>query len=93
MLEKKVSDLTASEFINAVAESVAERLKPDNYLCAKEVIERFHISRPTYHKWVKKGLLKPSHIGGRTLYLESELRQIPTDQKGKHFKAEEGSRV
>ena len=43
------------------------------YLTRAQVCDRLHISLPTVHAWMKKGILKPYHIGGRTLFRESEV--------------------
>jgi excisionase family DNA binding protein len=43
------------------------------YITRKQVCTILHISIPTVHAWVKKGKLQSYHIGGRTLFKESEV--------------------
>lgn len=47
--------------------------QPDEYVTRARVCELLHISLPTVHAWMKQGKLKAYHIGGRTLFRESEI--------------------
>lgn len=43
------------------------------YITRKAVCEMLHITFPTLHAWIKSGKLKAYHVGGRTLFKESEV--------------------
>lgn len=47
--------------------------KKDGYITRKDVCKLLHITLVTVHAWMKNGKLKPYHVGGRTLFLESEV--------------------
>ncbi len=42
--------------------------KRKNPYTAKEVLEMFNISRPTLHRWGKKGILEKIDVGGRIYF-------------------------
>ncbi len=42
----------------------------------KEATEILKISRATLYRHIKNGLLKPIKLGGKTLFLESELNNF-----------------
>lgn len=44
-----------------------------DYITRAQVCEKLHITLPTVHSWMKLGKLQPYHIGGRTLFKESEV--------------------
>lgn len=47
--------------------------KSDGYITRAQVCKALHITLPTVHAWMKEGKLKAYHIGGRTLFKESEV--------------------
>jgi excisionase family DNA binding protein len=46
---------------------------PTGYITRAQVCDRLHITLPTVHSWMKQGKLRAYHIGGRTLFKESEV--------------------
>lgn len=63
---------------NAVAKVLAthnppSELQPAGYITRAQVCKALHITLPTVHAWMKEGKLKAYHIGGRTLFKESEV--------------------
>jgi excisionase family DNA binding protein len=64
----------------------------DRYITRVQACERLHISTPTVHAWVKRGILKSYHVGGRTLFRESEVMtaatqvsfDFPTKKRGRY---------
>lgn len=47
-----------------------------NYYSRKECCEILSISLPTFHRWVKDGIIKPSKIGGKIYISATELDRI-----------------
>lgn len=45
------------------------------YITRAGVCARLHISLPTLHAWIKRGEIKAYHVGGRTLFKESEISE------------------
>jgi excisionase family DNA binding protein len=54
---------------------VAKETQPSGYITRKQVCGILHISMPTVHAWMKQGKLQSYHIGGRTLFKESEVME------------------
>lgn len=49
--------------------------EPDGYITRAEVCKLLHITLPTVHAWMKQGKLKAYHVGGQTLFKESEVME------------------
>ncbi len=58
--------------ISQISQPQTKTVKP-GFITRNDVCERLHITLPTVHSWIKKGVLKPYHIGGRTLFREDEV--------------------
>ena len=46
---------------------------PSGYITRQRVCDLLTISFPTLHRWMREGRVRPYHIGGRTLFKESEV--------------------
>jgi predicted DNA-binding transcriptional regulator AlpA len=60
---------------------------PSRMLTAKEVQERFAIVHSTYYRWIARGWLVPSLIGGKHYYEASEIDKL---QKGRKYRERGG---
>lgn len=49
--------------------------QPDGYITRNDVCNKLHITLPTVHAWMKSGKLQAYHMGGRTLFRESEVME------------------
>ena len=58
-----------------VDELVASNEAAPNYLSRDDVAKRLNVSKITLHRWHKRGILRSRKIGGRVLYLISEVEQ------------------
>lgn len=65
----------------AVAGAIQQALpkEPKKYT-RQEVCDIYHITLPTLHSYVKKGLLKPNKISGRVLF---EIEEVENALKSK----------
>lgn len=101
-MEQFLIHYTVSDFQNDIRKIVAEAIretKPESkepirpeYLTRREVKERLHVSYPTLNRFDKEGILTAHKIGGRVLYLWSDVEKaINPDQpikyrRGNHAK-------
>ena len=72
-------DISLEDLRNLIAEEMrlALALKPvPRNMTRDEVCRAGHITLPTLHNWVKKGLLHPSKVGGRVLFAEDEVMAV-----------------
>ena len=101
-MEQFLIHYTVSEFQNDIRKIVAEAIKETNsdskvpirpeYLTRREVKERLHVSYPTLNRFDKEGILTAHKIGGRVLYLWSEVEMaINQDQNLKYRRRKVGS--
>lgn len=63
---------------NAVTRAIKRELskqpqQPSSYITRNDVCKLLHITLVTVHSWMKQGKLKAYHVGGRTLFKESEV--------------------
>ncbi len=74
VLIEKVSDEISEKIIAKIAEikPVSEEKKRTK-LTRREVADMLHISLPTLHSYINKGLLTPYHIGRRVLFDPTEV--------------------
>lgn len=49
----------------------------------EEVCERWNITKSTLHSWIKRGTVRPTHIGGRVLFPISEITRAEAEGVGK----------
>ena len=58
------------------------------FLTRNETASLLKVSLPTLHSWTTQDLLVSYHIGGRVLYLRSEVMDalFLSNSKGKHYK-------
>jgi len=83
MVQKvNVDNVSAEDLIRLISEAFEERIKnldlktkiPSEYLTREETCKLLRISKPTLHELTyKRGLLKGYRIGGRVLYMRSEV--------------------
>jgi excisionase family DNA binding protein len=74
-------EVTTDELKALIQEAVREEFKLSDhqykskirYLTRQQAADKLHISLPTLSKWTQDGRLRSLRIGGRILYLESEL--------------------
>lgn len=64
------------EASNAAREAAEASTAPVRYLTADEVCKRLSVKRPTLWRWEKRDYLTPRRVGGRVLYLESDVERI-----------------
>jgi hypothetical protein len=89
---------TKEEFQNDLKKIVADAIretKPESkepirpeYLTRQQVKEKLHVSFPTLNRFDKEGILTAHKIGGRVLYLWSDVETaINPDQPVKYRRA------
>lgn len=74
-----LENVTLEDLRGLIAEEMRQALahKPTpRSLTRDEVCRVGHITLPTLHNWVKKGLLHPSKVGGRVLFSEDEVTAV-----------------
>ncbi|PWG06570.1 helix-turn-helix domain-containing protein [Polaribacter aquimarinus] len=54
---------------------------PNQYLTRQEVSNLLSVDLSTVHNWSKRKILKPKQIGGRVLYLRSEVEDAIIELK------------
>ena len=74
---------TLSEVIASAPTSEPKTAKK---LTRKEVAEMLHISLPTLHSYINKGLVCPQKIGGRVLFDAVEVEQAMESNKVMRYK-------
>jgi len=47
-----------------------------NLLNGKQAIKKLNISRATFYRWVKKGIIKPKMIGSLKRYRINDLNKL-----------------
>ena len=77
VLEVSVTDLRefALEIINEVNQS---KVLDNTAYTAQEFADKHHVDVSTLWRWRKQGILKPTKIGGRVFYHESDLLKEST---------------
>jgi len=77
-----------------LAENKPQTKDPDNakYVTRRQAKEELHVSYPTLNRFDKDGILKARKIGGRVLYLWSDIEQaIKQDGTLKYRRAKNSS--
>ena len=90
-MEQFLIHYTVSEFQSDIRKIVADALretKPESkqpirpeYLTRKQVKEELHVSFPTLNRFDKEGILTARKIGGRVLYLRSDVEMAINPDK------------
>lgn len=63
--------------------------KENKYLTRQQVANMLNIKFPTLHAWINDGKLTARKIGGRTLFLEDEIKQAIEKKEVYKFKHNE----
>ncbi len=82
-----LQNISPEDLKQLISEAVEEKLiqfqpqqaKNTKYLTRKETSELLKISLPTLNEYTKSGKVKGHRIGGRVLYLESDIEQSLTE--------------
>lgn len=74
-MNKDLRTAADTQPIEAAMERVIAKMLPknDEYLTRKQCAERFHITLPTLHSYINKGVLVAYKIGRRTLFKSEEV--------------------
>lgn len=101
-MEKYLIHYSESEFQNEIKKIVTdairehfpqskEPIRPE-YLTRQQVKEKLHVSFPTLNRFDKEGILTAHKIGGRVLYLWSDVEKAinPDQQPIKYRRASNG---
>lgn len=75
MINKDLRAAADTQPIEAAMERVIAKMLPknDEYLTRKQCAERLHITLPTLHSYINKGVLIAYKIGRRTLFKSEEV--------------------
>lgn len=75
MMNKDLRTAADIQPIEAAMERVIAKMLPknDEYLTRKQCAERLHITLPTLHSYINKGVLVAYKIGRRTLFKSEEV--------------------
>ena len=83
---ENLKDLIRTTLVEVMDQKAPKPLE-EKYLTRLEVCDKFRISLPTLHQYVKRGILKGNRFGRRVLFLESDiqesLKEIPTRKRSK----------
>lgn len=84
-MEQFLIHYTVSDFQNDIRKIVAETIRDTKsesketirpeYLTRQQVKEKLHVSFPTLNRFDKEGILTAHKIGGRVLYLWSDVEK------------------
>lgn len=82
-----LQNVSSEDLKQIISEVVEEKLikfqpqqtKSNKYLTRKEVSVLLNISLPTLNEYTKSGKIKGRRIGGRVLYLESDIEKALTE--------------
>ena len=76
-------DLNFEKFLEAMRSLIREELdvlsqkpKVEKYYTRKEAAKLLRISLPTFHDWVRKGIIKPYKPANKILISESEIVRV-----------------
>ena len=70
-----VSPADLKEFaLEVVNEVLNAAPKQERLYTPQEFAERKHVNKSTLWRWCKTGILKPTRIGGKVFYKESDLK-------------------
>ena len=74
-MNKDLRTAADTQPIEAAMERVIAKMLPknDEYLTRKQCAERLHITLPTLHSYINKGVLVAYKIGRRTLFKSEEV--------------------
>ena len=97
-MEQFLIHYTVSEFQSDIRKIVAEAIQEHKnqskepgrpeYLTRQQAKEELHVSFPTLNRFDKEGILAARKIGGRVLYLRSDVEKaINPDQPIKYRRA------
>lgn len=76
-------------FVDRVAERVRqmEEAKEPRYYSRQDVAQLLHVTLPTVHSFVRRGLLVPERIGGKVLFNANAVDEaVRTGRVRKHMK-------
>ena len=75
MMNKDLRTTADTQPIEEAMERVIAKMLPknDEYLTRKQCAERLHITLPTLHSYINKGVLVAYKIGRRTLFKSEEV--------------------
>lgn len=76
------------DMIEKVVKRVIDGFSPkeNKYLTRQQVADMLNIKFPTLHAWINEGKLIARKIGGRTLFLEDEVKQAIEKKEVYKFK-------
>ena len=73
------------DLINVIRQVIREELSKitdrDELYTIKETCSKLKITRPTLHRWVKDGTVKPSRIGGSPRFSAKEIERVYLNNK------------
>ena len=84
---ESIAQMVADKLANKISLSApTSEPKTAKKLTRKEVAEMLHISLPTLHSYINKGLVIPQKIGGRVLFDAVEVEQAMESNKVMRYK-------
>lgn len=86
-----IVDFTLEDIRRVIDEALSEHRaseteKPGKLLTRDDVCRMCHISKPTFHAWVKKGAIEVQKVGGRTLVKAESLEAALQTKKIYRYK-------
>ena len=66
----------AKSLIKATLKLQEEKQKPDTLVSRKQTAERLNVDYSSLWRWQKLGYLKPTRVGGKVMYKESDIQRI-----------------
>lgn len=95
-MENFLIHYTVDEFQRDLKKIVSEAIREQNpkkketseseYITRKEVSEKLHISFPTLNRLHREGILVSNKIGGRVLYLWSDVEKAINQNKNVKYR-------
>jgi len=65
-----------SEQLKELGQYQSEKTEERNLLSRQQTCDYFGISKPCLHDWVKNGILKPTKVGGRVYFKQSDINLV-----------------
>jgi len=92
-LFKEAVDMSITETVEKAVDRALQKYsdlcKPMETYTRQQVCDACHITLPTFHAWVNKGILKTSKVNGRILVSKADLEEVIKEKKLSHFEHED----
>lgn len=81
---KEFKDELIKEFKDELLQDLEKKInskEPNLYYTAKQICDRFSISKPTLHEWRNKGIVETYRLGGKVFFRLDQIESAMTTSK------------